>query len=100
MTAVDLDLLEVRGPLAVELDLQLGGDVAGLHAERLGQLEGDVGGEVAEGGVLRGRQLDAAGRRGEPRSVERGVECGEELVTDHGGRRLAAPFAVRRARAW
>ena len=36
----------------------------------------------------------------EQRPCERDVECGEELVTDHEGRRRPAPFAARRVSAW
>ena len=96
----DLDPLQVRRAGTLELDHDLGGDVARRHPERLGELEGDVGGEVAVQRVVGRGQLDARGRRREAGRVERGVQCGEQLVTDHEGRRRPAPFAARRARAW
>ena len=93
--ARDLDPLEVRGAGPLELVDEPGGDLARRDAQRLGQLERDVGGEVAVTGVLRRRQLDAARRLGEPGRVERGVESGEELVTDHVG--SPARGALRRS---
>src|SRR3954451_18024995 len=96
----DVDPFEVPGAGPVELLLDPGGDVAWRHAHGLGQLERDVGGEVAVRRVLRRRQLDARRRRGEAARVERGLDCGEELVTDHEEWRRSAPFAARRARAW
>ena len=66
--------------------------------DRLGELQRDVGGEVAVAGVLRRGQLDAVRRLGEAARVERGLDCGEELVTDHevsgGGARRPSPLAV------
>ena len=88
------------GRRALERDHELGRDVARRHAERLGELERDVGGEVAVRRVVRRGQLDARRAAREAGRVERGVQCGEELVTDHEGRRRPAPFAARRARRW
>ena len=99
--ARDLDPLEVRGPGPLELVGELGGDLPRRQAERLGQLEGDVGGEVAVSRSPSGTSARCHRGRGEAARVERGVDCGGELVTDHEGwRRRPAPFAARRARAW
>ena len=95
-----LGALERARALAVELLDQPGGDVAGWEPEGLGQLQRDIGGEVAERGVLGDGELDAVVGRGEPRGGERGVDGGDELVTDHGGAGRSATLAARRVDAW
>ena len=94
--AGDLDPLEVRGPGPLELVGELGGDLARRQAERLGQLEGDVGGEVA---VSRSPSAGSARRRraargSRTRRARRGVRRG----AGHGSRGVAAaPGALRRS---
>ncbi len=93
--AGDLDPLEVRRALGLERDDDLRRDVARGHADGLRELQRDVGGEVAVTRAGGGRQLDAPVRHRKARGIERDVQRGEELVTDHRrSRRARRGFAA------
>ena len=71
------------GPLGFERDHDLGRDVARCHADRLRELQRDVGREIAVAGVLRRGQRDAVGRLGKAGRTEGNVQRPEELIADH-----------------
>ena len=90
-----LDAVDVRRTLGFQRDDDLGRDLARWHPDGLREPHRHVGREVTVACLRGGRQLDAL-QGGKARRVERAVEGGKELVTDHRSSR-AARHGIRRA---